>query len=107
LRFLVYWALRREELCDVNLCPESPDPSTSRRTGYGGRCEKCPLNRLDAAQHSEAGQLLRRALDLRTALRLGVSLSLDDIAANEFFAMLIIEEEQDRLEREQVQPHGR
>ena len=62
---------------------------------------------MDAAQHSEAGQLLRRAIDLRTALRLGVSLSLDDIAANEFFAMLTIEEEQDRLEREQTHPHGR
>ena len=106
MRFLVYWALRREELCDVNLCPDSPDPSTSLSTGFGTRCEKCPLNRLDAAQHSEAGQLLRRAIDLRTALRLGVSLSLDDIAANEFFAMVIIEEEQDRLEREQFQPHG-
>ena len=107
MRFLIYWALRREELCDVNLCPDSPDPSTSLRTGFGGRCEKCPLNRLDAAQHSEAGQLLRRAIDLRAALRLGVSLSLDDINADEFFAMLVIEEEQDRLEREQFQPHGR
>jgi len=83
----------------VNLCPDSPDDRS--------RCEKCPLNRLDAAQHSEAGQLLRRAIDLRAALRLGVSLSLDDINADEFFAMLVIEEEQDRLEREQFQPHGR
>jgi hypothetical protein len=99
LRFLVYWALRRDELCDVNLCPDS--------SSDGSRCEKCPLNRLDAAQHSEAGQLLRRALDLRAALHLGVSLPLDDIAADEFFAMLIIEEEQDRLEREQSQSHGR
>ena len=102
LRFLVYWALRREELCDVNLCPDSPDPSTSLRTGYGGRCEKCPLNRLDSAQHSEAGQLLRRALDLRAALRLGVSLSLDAIAADEFVAMLAIEEAQDQFEKERV-----
>ena len=98
MRFLVHWALRREELCDVKLCPDSPD--------NGSRCEKCPLDRMDAAQHSEAGQLLRRALDLRAALRIGVSLSLHDIAADEFFAMLIIEEEQDRLEREQSHPHG-
>ena len=92
-------------LCDVNLCPDSPDPSTSLRTSFGTRCDKCPLTRLDAAQHSEAGQLLRRALDLRAALRLGVSLSLNDIAADEFFAMVSVEEEQDRLEREQS--HGR
>ena len=64
------------------------------------RCEKCPLNRLDAAQHSEAGQLLRRALDLRAALRLGVSLSLDDIAVDEFYAMLTIEEAQAQHEKE-------
>ena len=98
MRFLVHWALRREELCDIKLCPDSPDDRS--------RCEKCPLDRMDAAQHSEAGQLLRRALDLRAALRIGVSLSLHDIAADEFFAMLIIEEEQDRLEREQSHPHG-
>jgi hypothetical protein len=55
---------------------------------------------LDGAQNSEAGQLLRRALDLRTALKLGVSLSLDEIAADEFQALLIIEEEQARWEEE-------
>ena len=94
LRFLVHWALRREELCDVKLCPDSPDD--------GSRCEKCPLDRLDAAQHSEAGQLLRRALDLRAALRLGVSLFLDDIAADEFFAMVAIEDAQEQYENESV-----
>ena len=94
MRFLVHWALRREELCDVKLCPDSPDD--------GSRCEKCPLHRLDAAQHSEAGQLLRRALDLRAALRIGVSLSLDDIAADEFFAMLAIEEAQAQYEKERA-----
>ena len=94
MRFLVHWALRREELCDIKLCPDSPD--------NGSRCENCPLDRLDVAQHSEAGQLLRRALDLRTALRLGVSLSLGDIAADEFFAMLAVEEAQDQYERERV-----
>ena len=75
---------------------------TSLRTGFGSRCEKCPLNRLDAAQHSEAGQLLRRALDLRAALRLGVSLSLDEIAADEFCAMLAIEEAQNHYEKEHI-----
>ena len=94
MRFLVYWALRRDELCDIKLCPDSPDD--------GSRCEKCPLDRLDSAQHSEAGQLLRRALDLRAALKLGVSLSLDEIAADEFFAMLAIEEAQDHYEKERV-----
>ena len=92
MRYLVYWSLRREQLCDPRLCPDAPDD--------GGRCDHCPLDRLDAAQNSEAGQLLRRALDLRTALKLGVSLSLDEIAADEFHAILIVEEEQARWEEE-------
>jgi len=91
LRYLVYWSLRRDQLCDPGLCPDAPE---------GGRCDHCPLDRLDGAQNSEAGQLLRRALDLRTALKLGVSLSLDEIAADEFQALLIIEEEQARWEEE-------
>jgi hypothetical protein len=68
-------------LCDPGLCPDAPE---------GGRCDHCPLDRLDAAQSSEPGQLLRRALDLRAALKLGVArrspLSLDEIAADEFQA---------------------
>ena len=41
-------------------------------------------------------------LDLRAAIRLGVSLSLDEIAADEFFAMLAIEAAQDQYEKEQA-----
>jgi len=61
---------------------------------------------LDAAQNSEVGQLLRRALDLRAALKLGVKLSLDEIAADEFQAMLIVEEEQARWEEERLKRNG-
>jgi len=95
---LIHWALRREELCDPGLCPDAPDD--------GSRCDHCPLDRLDAAQSSEPGQLLRRALDLRAALKLGVRLSLDEIAADEFHAMLIIEEEQARFDDERAKCHG-
>mgnify|MGYP007100545757 CR=1 FL=1 len=89
--------MRRDELCDPGLCPDAPE---------GGRCDHCPLGRLDAAQSSEPGQLLRRALNLRAALKLGVKLSLDEIAADEFQAMLIIEEEQVRWEEECTKRHG-
>lgn len=78
----------------MKLCPDSPDD--------GSRCEKCPLDRLDAAQHSEAGHLLRRALDLRAAIRMGIVLGLDEVAADEFYAMLAIEEAQDQHEKERV-----
>ena len=87
----MYWALRREELCDRTLCPDAPD---------GGRCDHCPLDRLDVAQCGEKGLLLRRALDLMNALKLSIHIGLDEICADEFYAMLIIADERDRLERE-------
>lgn len=70
--------------------PDGPDD--------GGRCDHCPLDRLDAAQSSEAGLLIRRALDLRVALKLNVQIGLGDIRADEFFAMQLIEEQLDKLE---------
>jgi len=60
------------------------------------------LDRLDAAQSSEMGLLLRRALDLRAALKLGVRINLDEISADEFRAMVILEEEQEKLDRERL-----
>lgn len=98
LRFLIHWSLRRDELCDPGLCHDAPDD--------GGRCDHCPLDRLDAAQSSEAGMLLRRALDLRTALRLGIHIDHGAIQADEYFAMLILEEEGDRLRDERVARAG-
>ncbi len=92
LRFLIHWALRREELCDPSLCPDAPDD--------GGRCDHCPLDRLDAAAHSEPGTLLQRALELEYALKAGVSISLDEIAADEFRAMRVIAEERERRDAE-------
>jgi len=76
-----------------------PDCARMLRDGEG-RCDHCPLDRLDAAQASEKGLLIRRALDLMAALKLGVRISLDDIKADEFQAMLIIAEERDLLQRE-------
>ena len=53
--------------------------------------------------------MLRRALDLRAALKLGVRIRLDEIRADEFQALVVLEEERDALEREQMQmnAHGR
>ncbi|MCX6624674.1 MAG: hypothetical protein NTY38_27155 [Acidobacteria bacterium] len=92
----MHWALRREELCDPGLCPDAPDD--------GGRCDHCPLDRLDAAQNSEKGLLLRRALDLRAALKLGVRIGLDEVPADEFHAMLILEEKREGLGHERLDP---
>ncbi len=94
----MHWALRRDELCDPGLCPDAPD---------GGRCDHCPQDRLDAAQTSEAGLLIRRALDLRAALNLGIQVGLDEIPANEFYTMLILDDERDQLDRERTNTHGK
>jgi len=94
----VHWALRREELCDPGLCPDAPE---------GERCDHCPRDRLDAAQTSEAGLLIRRALDLRAALNLGIHITLDEVRADEFYTMLILDDERDQLDREQNSRHGK
>jgi hypothetical protein len=83
--------MRREDLCDPHLCPDAPE---------GGRCDHCPLDKIDAAQSSERELVIRRGLDLMNALKLGVRISLDEIVADEFQAMMIIAEERDQLERE-------
>ncbi|MGE5500455.1 MAG: hypothetical protein ACM3W4_00850 [Ignavibacteriales bacterium] len=51
--------------------------------------------------------MLRRALDLRAALKLGVRVDLDEIRADEFRALVVLEEERDVLDREQMNAHGR
>jgi hypothetical protein len=84
--------MRREELCDVDLCPDAPDD--------GGRCDHCPNDLLDAAQASEKGLVVRRAIDLMCALKLGVHITLDELRGDELAAMLIVAEERDMLERE-------
>ncbi len=91
----MYWGLRRAQLCeDVNLCPDSP--------GDGERCDHCPRSALDAAQNTEKGQLLRRALDIRAILDAGLPITLDDVGADELLTLLIVKEEQARFEEEQA-----
>jgi hypothetical protein len=65
------------------------------------------LDKLDAAQSTEAGMLLRRAIDLRAALKLGVRIGLDEIRADEYRALILLEDERDALDREQLNQHGR
>jgi len=71
--------MRRDDLCDPGLCPDAPD---------SGRCDHCPLDKLAAAQSSDKGIVLRRALNLMGALKLGVDLTLDDIRADVLRAVL-------------------
>ncbi len=54
----------------------------------------------------EPGQRLRRALALRGALKLGLNVSLDEIAADELQAMPILEVEQAGLNEEKFSVRG-
>jgi len=83
-------------------CPLGAARGRSPRPDDGDRCDHCTLDRLDRAQSSEAGLLIRRALDLRAALKLGINRTLDDIRADEFHGMLILEDEGEKLDREQM-----
>ena len=58
---------------------------------------------MDAAQTSEKGLVIRRAVELRSALNLGVHLGLDNIPGDEFAAMLLILEAQNRMDMERSQ----
>lgn len=58
---------------------------------------------LDKESESNAGELLRRALDLEFALDAGVRMGLDEIPADEFVALRIIREERSKLEKENAQ----
>ena len=99
MRFLCYWALRKDDarLCATpTLCPQAPDNET--------RCPDCPLEKLEREiEETVPGRLLQRALELRAALNLGVTITLDGIPADEFSALLQIENEQDRFDRENAE----
>ncbi len=45
--------------------------------------------------------LLRRALDIRAASGMGIYIGLEDVAADELQAMLVLDEEREKWEREQ------
>ena len=82
-------------MCDPGPCPDTPEEDAHK-------CNHCPLDRLDAAQCAEKGLLIRRTLDLMSALKLAVQIGLDEIRGDKFCAMLIIGEERDLLEREKL-----
>ena len=44
---------------------------------------------------------------MRAALNLGIHVGLDEIPADEFYAMLILDDERDALDRERTNTHGK
>ncbi len=96
LRFVIYWSLRLEAfgykaLCDVGLCEQAIGKEP---------CAECAIRRIWAAQNGPIGQLIHHANELRAILALGVTISVDDLDADELLAIQLIEFERDRLEKE-------
>jgi hypothetical protein len=80
-------------LCDPELCHDSP--------GHGERCESCPLTKLDHAMtHTSAGLLLQRSLRKLSALKMGIAVTLDDVYADEMYALALIKDERDQFDKE-------
>jgi len=50
--------------------------------------------------------LIQRAMAPLAVLKLGIRLGLDELRADEFYAMLILAEEQERLEHEKLPRSG-
>ncbi len=96
LRVVIYWLLRLKEfgykpLCDVGLCEQAQGDEP---------CAECPIRRIWAAEQGATGRLIHRANELRAIIALGVTISIDDLDADELLAIQYIEIEQERLNRE-------
>ncbi len=55
---------------------------------------------------SPAGQVLHRASEIKLDLARGIHITLDDIPADEYTALCVLEAEEQRLIQEQEQPNG-
>lgn len=120
-------ALRRDDLCPgvracgdvrevrcracgihwepVDLTRSEPCPSCGNRGWIRQRCPTCELVKLDAAMDSEPGRLLMRAADLRSRCEVGMTVTADDLTAEEWRAIQVLEDE--RVKRDKEQPNGK
>ena len=78
-------------------CPECDSPKYVRQ-----RCDDCPTLRLDEAMGTNAGRFLGSCQMKRMALKLGFSISLDEVTAEEFNVMTMIESEDNRYQSQQI-----
>jgi hypothetical protein len=86
--------MRRDQLCDPGLCPNSTD---------GARCDDCPLDRLEGAlRSSDAGYLIRSALEIEALAQAGLNISSDEVPADVANALVVIQHARARLQKEQA-----
>lgn len=63
------------------------------------RCPECGIVKLEDAMQSQAGRLLNRASDLRFALDLGFTVTLDDVSVEVYRALQAYESESAKAQR--------
>lgn len=103
-RFILARLLRREQLCPggPSQCPdvgweEQQDADTPP-------CPECPRLRLDQClQFTEAGRLVRAALELDWATKCGIQIRMEDVSYPEFLRLRMLAEERQALEAEQAE----
>ena len=83
-------------------CPDCGSPKYVRQ-----RCDDCPLVKLDEAMASNAGRFLASCQMKRMALKLGFSMTLDEVTAEEFNVMSMIESEENRFQAQQIKSKTR
>jgi hypothetical protein len=81
------------------MCPYSDDGVT-----HGPECELTRLERLLA--ESAVGALLLRAQEIDFALQAGFTVTLAEVTAEEFSALVLLRLERDRWQEEQSRIHG-
>jgi len=92
---LFYWLLREDDICPgAARCPLTTEPDT--------RCTTCEGAQLEKALDTSAGAALRAALDLDFALSKHFQISLDDVTAEEFRLLKMIQFERQRREKEKT-----
>lgn len=71
-------------------------------------CEECPRVRLDQHMaHTVQGRVLKRALDLDWARRVGIQLRMSEVSYHEFLILRLLQEERDKFEKEDMERRQR
>jgi predicted ATP-dependent serine protease len=81
-------------------CPRCGADWQAVNVEHGPECAHSRM--LEAAMESRRGGLIRRAIEVRSALRMGFTVGLDEVSAEEFAAMRILDEEFGRAGRDAV-----
>lgn len=89
---MAHWLLRREKLCDgPQMCPDADYQP----------CAECPAQKLDRAlMFTDAGAVLRRALELDRQLSIGLTVTAADMTDEEFTAIQVIRAEREEYSEE-------